>query len=115
MTLDITSLFEKRQIVFSILAQRFSFRWVRAVLSGEVVKSRWIGSNHAAMEQQPIDLKSLEEAVVLFYRSEAAQQAAAHNWLTEAQASSQAWQFAWELMRPDKVIYSLNDFDEKIK
>lgn len=27
----------------------------------------------------------------------------AQKWLTEAQASSQAWQFCWALLGPDKV------------
>ncbi|GAB0088696.1 Importin-13 [Sergentomyia squamirostris] len=47
-----------------------------------------------------IDIKVLEEAVVLFYRSETKQQA--HQWLQAVQVSPQAWQFCWELMHPDK-------------
>ncbi|XP_055715027.1 importin-13, partial [Phlebotomus papatasi] len=49
-----------------------------------------------------IDIKVLEEAVVLFYRSESSQQASAHQWLSQAQLSPQAWQFCWELMSPEK-------------
>jgi hypothetical protein len=42
--------------------------------------------------------ENLEKAVTLFYRSEAGQQAEAHQWLTEAQNSTQAWSFVWELL-----------------
>lgn len=48
---------------------------------------------------------NLEEAVTLFYRTEAQQQQAeAHQWLTEAQNSPQAWSFVWELLSPQRVI-----------
>ncbi|CAH0554758.1 unnamed protein product [Brassicogethes aeneus] len=46
---------------------------------------------------------NLEKAVTLFYRTEAGQQAEAHQWLTEAQNSTQAWSFVWELLSPEKV------------
>ncbi|KAJ8920238.1 hypothetical protein NQ315_011899 [Exocentrus adspersus] len=46
---------------------------------------------------------NLEKVVTLFYRSEAQQQQAeAHQWLTEAQNSPQAWSFVWELLSPQK-------------
>ncbi|XP_018575465.1 importin-13 [Anoplophora glabripennis] len=46
---------------------------------------------------------NLEEAVTLFYRTEAhQQQAEAHQWLTEAQNSPQAWSFVWELLSPQR-------------
>lgn len=48
-------------------------------------------------------LENLEKAVTLFYRSEAGQQAEAHQWLTEAQNSPQAWSFVWELLHPSRV------------
>lgn len=48
-------------------------------------------------------LENLEKAVTLFYRSEAGQQAEAHQWLTEAQSSPQAWSFVWELLHPSRV------------
>ena len=51
-------------------------------------------------------VESLEEAVGIFYRAEANQQAEAHLWLTKAQHSSQAWSFVWELLNPQKVIIS---------
>lgn len=51
-----------------------------------------------------IDIRALEEAVILFYRSGSTQQAAAHEWLTKAQSSQQAWSFVWDLMRLDKVF-----------
>lgn len=48
-------------------------------------------------------LENLEKAVTLFYRSEAGQQAEAHQWLTEAQNSHQAWSFVWDLLHPSRV------------
>lgn len=53
-----------------------------------------------------IDIKSLEEAVTVFYRSGAQQQSNAHDWLTKAQLSPQAWSFVWDLMQLGKVIIS---------
>lgn len=50
-----------------------------------------------------IDLRALEEAVTVFYRSCSTEQAKAHEWLTKVQNSPQAWSFAWDLMAPDKV------------
>lgn len=54
-----------------------------------------------------IDSKTLEEAVTLFYRSgpqtQASAQSAAHEWLTKAQCSPQAWSFVWDLMQLNKV------------
>lgn len=50
-----------------------------------------------------IDIKSLEEAVTVFYRSGAQQQSNAHDWLTKAQLSPQAWSFVWDLMQLGKV------------
>lgn len=47
--------------------------------------------------------ENLEKAVTLFYRTEALQQAEAHQWLTEAQNSPQAWGFVWELLNPLRV------------
>lgn len=47
---------------------------------------------------------NLEKAVTLFYRTEAHQQAEAHQWLTEAQNSPLAWSFVWELLSPHRVI-----------
>lgn len=56
---------------------------------------------------ETIDIKTLEEAVTLFYRSGSEQQAsahtAAHDWLTKAQCSPQAWSFVWDLMQINKV------------
>lgn len=52
-----------------------------------------------------INIETLEEAIKIFYRSGAGtNQASAHDWLTKAQCSQQAWSFVWELMRLDKVI-----------
>ncbi|XP_050507704.1 importin-13 [Diabrotica virgifera virgifera] len=45
---------------------------------------------------------NLEKAVTLFYRTEAHQQAEAHQWLTEAQNSPLAWSFVWELLNPQR-------------
>lgn len=56
---------------------------------------------------EPIDVKTLEEAVAVFYRSGSQQQnsaqSAAHDWLQKAQASPQAWSFVWSLMQIGKV------------
>lgn len=49
-----------------------------------------------------IDVKTLEDAVTVFYRSGAQQQSAAHDWLTKAQLSPQAWSFVWDLMQLGK-------------
>lgn len=53
-----------------------------------------------------IDIKLLEEAVAVFYRSGTQQQSAAHDWLLKAQLSPQAWSFVWDLMQLGKVIHS---------
>ncbi|KAF5269678.1 hypothetical protein FQA39_LY08601 [Lamprigera yunnana] len=45
-------------------------------------------------------VENLEKAVMLFYKTETGQQAEAHQWLTEAQNSPQAWSFVWELLDP---------------
>lgn len=47
--------------------------------------------------------ENLEKAVTLFYRSEAEQQEQAHQWLTEAQKSPEAWTFVWQLLQSHKV------------
>ncbi|KAH1009274.1 importin-13 [Dendroctonus ponderosae] len=47
-------------------------------------------------------VQNLEEAVAIFYRSEANQQAEAHEWLNKAQNSPQAWSFVWELLDPQR-------------
>lgn len=52
-----------------------------------------------------IDLRALEEAVTVFYRSCSTEQAVAHEWLTKVQNSPQAWSFAWDLMAQDKVSF----------
>lgn len=48
--------------------------------------------------------ENLEKVVTMFYRTEAQQQAEAHQWLTEAQNSTQAWSFVWELLNPHRVL-----------
>lgn len=55
------------------------------------------------MDLEPIDIGRLEEAVVIFYRSTSQEQALTHEWLTKAETSPQAWQFAWQLMQLEKV------------
>lgn len=52
---------------------------------------------------QTIDIRALEEAVLIFYRSSSTEQAQAHDWLQRAQNHIQAWSFVWELMEPTKV------------
>lgn len=49
--------------------------------------------------------ENLEKVVTMFYRTEAQQQAEAHQWLTEAQNSTQAWSFVWELLNPHRVKF----------
>ncbi|KAF7279174.1 hypothetical protein GWI33_007585 [Rhynchophorus ferrugineus] len=49
-------------------------------------------------------VEDLEQAVAIFYRAEANHQAEAHQWLTKAQNSSQAWSFVWELLNPQKCF-----------
>lgn len=51
--------------------------------------------------------ENLEKVVTMFYRSEAQQQAEAHQWLTEAQNSPAAWSFVWELLNPYRVLILL--------
>lgn len=50
-----------------------------------------------------IEIKTLEEALTAFYRSGSQQQSAAHDWLTKAQSSPQAWSFVWDLLQLGKV------------
>lgn len=65
------------------------------------MENRWQLADAIAME--PLDIVRLEEAVVAFYRSNSQDQAITHEWLTEAEASPQAWQFSWQLMQLGKV------------
>ncbi|XP_068155353.1 importin-13 [Drosophila tropicalis] len=55
-----------------------------------------------ASAMEPIDLQRLEEAVVVFYRSNSQEQAITHEFLTEAEKSPLAWRWAWELMQLGK-------------
>lgn len=48
-------------------------------------------------------VENLEEAVAVFYRAEPNYQAQAHQWLSKAQNSVQAWSFVWELLDPQRV------------
>lgn len=50
-------------------------------------------------------MENLEEAVAVFYRAEPNYQAQAHQWLSKAQNSVQAWSFVWELLDPQRVSY----------
>lgn len=54
-----------------------------------------------------VDLRALEEAVTVFYRSCSTEQAVAHEWLTKVQNSPHAWSFAFDLIALDKVKLSL--------
>lgn len=56
-----------------------------------------------ARSMEPIDIARLEEAVIAFYRVNAQDQAVTHGWLTDAEASPQAWQFSWQFMQLGKV------------
>lgn len=46
--------------------------------------------------------EELEKAVSQFYQADAAVQAKAHQWLTAAQTTPEAWTFVWELLQPNK-------------
>lgn len=59
------------------------------------------------MDTTQIDIKTLEQAVTVFYRSGSQMQSAAHDWLTKAQLSPNAWSFVWELMQIEKVTAKL--------
>lgn len=48
---------------------------------------------------------NLERAVCQFYQSGTTAQAQAHQWLTAAKISPQAWGFVWELLQPQKVNF----------
>lgn len=52
-------------------------------------------------------LENLERAVSQFYHTDASLQAQAHQWLTSAQSSPNAWCFVWELLQPCKVGQAL--------
>lgn len=47
--------------------------------------------------------ENIEQAVSLFYKTDSAQQATAHQWLTDAQNSPHAWSFVWDLLDPRRV------------
>lgn len=53
-------------------------------------------------------LENLEQAVLRFYHTDASTQAQAHQWLTAAQTSQNAWCFVWELLQPTKVRFKLH-------
>lgn len=65
--------------------------------------------------EAPFTVPELEEAVKVFYNSGAAEHAAAHEWLTRAQTSPQAWSFVWDLMTLDKVRITLAAFYRRRK
>lgn len=48
---------------------------------------------------------NLEHAVSQFYHTDTNMQAQAHQWLTAARSSPNAWAFVWELLQPNKVSY----------
>ncbi|XP_055641378.1 importin-13 [Toxorhynchites rutilus septentrionalis] len=48
-----------------------------------------------------MDVRTIEEAVLTFYRSVNTQEDT-HQWLQQIQDSPQAWSFCWELMQPSK-------------
>ncbi|XP_065073711.1 importin-13 [Ochlerotatus camptorhynchus] len=49
-----------------------------------------------------MDVRTIEEAVLAFYRSGNRQQEDTHQWLQQIQESPQAWSFCWELMQLNK-------------
>ena len=56
------------------------------------------GNKFETMEQYTS--ANVEMAVLQFYYQGASQET--HQWLTSAQMSTSAWNFAWELLMPDK-------------
>ena len=52
--------------------------------------------------QMDLDVKTLEEAVLAFYQN-AKKKESTHEYLMQMQESPMAWQFAWDLMLPQKV------------
>lgn len=50
-----------------------------------------------------IDLQILEDAVLSFYQSDTKKKESTHEYLMQMQDSPMAWQFAWDLMLPQKV------------
>lgn len=80
----------------------FFFARLRAIVTTTITTTTSI-----TLAMESIDVKTLEEAVSVFYRSGSQQQnashTAAHEWLTKAQISPQAWSFVWELMQLGKV------------
>lgn len=49
-----------------------------------------------------MDVRTIEEAVLTFYRSGTHQQEDTHQWLQQIQESPHAWSFCWDLMQPNK-------------
>lgn len=49
--------------------------------------------------------QNLEYAVSVFYNGDQNERAKAHAWLTAAQRVPEAWNFLWELLQPNKVLY----------
>lgn len=53
------------------------------------------------------DVKNLEDAVLAFYQSNAKKKETTHEYLMQMQESPLAWQFAWDLMLPQKVCFPI--------
>lgn len=47
--------------------------------------------------------ENLERAVIQFYNNNPSNRSEAHEYLTAAKGSPQAWAFIWELLEPTKV------------
>lgn len=48
-------------------------------------------------------MQILEDAVLSFYQSDTKKKESTHEYLMQMQDSPMAWQFAWDLMLPQKV------------
>lgn len=50
-----------------------------------------------------MEVTKLEEAVLSFYQADPKKKETTHEYLMQMQDSPMAWQFAWDLMLPQKV------------
>lgn len=72
-------------------------------MSSDLVQAEPLPSVATTPTRMEFTAGNLERAVAQFYHTDAAAQAQAHKWLTQAQNSDRAWGFVWELLQPDKV------------
>lgn len=51
----------------------------------------------------------LQALYQLYFDPDMERKTLAQKWLTQAQASAQAWQFCWALLGPEKVCFALTN------